>query len=287
LQDLDNKIKNWQQIEAETPGKLAQARENLTALEAQLTVHKERLVVNSRRLRQLEVETADLTQRRITNQTRQLKARNNEEYRAVLKEAETINNQLSSREDELLSLMDENEKMEAIGPGLEEEVKKELEIFTQQASQFESILQEGRKKNLEDEEDRKNLLTLIPAEFLSRFSTVAKNRDGQAMSPMRVDMCGICRLKIPPQLFNELQTGEKMLSCPNCGRIMYWTMDPLFKDFVPVVKTVEGEGDNKVKAKSKSKSKAKSKDNFQEQAEPTDEESSVEEVEEIEESASV
>jgi hypothetical protein len=69
----------------------------------------------------------------------------------------------------------------------------------------------------------------IPNGPLSRYQTVAKNRDGQGMAPVLDGLCQICRLSIPPQLFNDLQRNEKLINCPNCARIVYWKDHPDFK----------------------------------------------------------
>ncbi|MDR1051986.1 MAG: C4-type zinc ribbon domain-containing protein [Deltaproteobacteria bacterium] len=43
-------------------------------------------------------------------------------------------------------------------------------------------------------------------------------------------MCRCCRLSIPPQLYNELQRNDKLITCPNCARILWWMHHPHFKD---------------------------------------------------------
>jgi predicted nucleic acid-binding Zn-ribbon protein len=35
---------------------------------------------------------------------------------------------------------------------------------------------------------------------------------------------------IPPQAFNELIRGDKLLTCTNCSRIIYWGDDERFSE---------------------------------------------------------
>ena len=35
-------------------------------------------------------------------------------------------------------------------------------------------------------------------------------------------VCQVCRMNIPPQLYNELMRLDSMRFCPNCQRIIYW-----------------------------------------------------------------
>jgi predicted nucleic acid-binding Zn-ribbon protein len=231
LQDLDNKIRIWRQTAAEGPAKLEQARERLSTLEAERDALVAKQAENAKARRELEAETADLTQRKATNQTRQLKARNNNEYRAVLKEAETIASTLTAKEDELLVLMDEGEKLQSLLPGLAADCANETLAFADQESTIRAIIKEGQLSEAEALEKRSALLPSIPPAILGRYNTIAGNRDGQAMAPVVQGMCRICRLSIPPQLFNELQKNDKLLACPNCARILYWMHHPAFKDF--------------------------------------------------------
>ncbi|MDR1083577.1 MAG: C4-type zinc ribbon domain-containing protein [Deltaproteobacteria bacterium] len=229
LQKLDNQIARWRQIAAEGPVKLAQAREKLTVLEEKQAALKANLAGNSQRRRELEGESADLVSKKAINQTRQLKAKNNEEYRAVLKEAETIGIQLAAKEDELLSLMEEAEKLDAEVPPAEEACLEEAGIFEELAREIERSVQESLTMEEQSQVARTKLTESLPRDILGRYLTVAKNRDGQALAPVSDGLCQICRLSVPPQLFNELQRNDRLLSCPNCARIIYWPEHPDFK----------------------------------------------------------
>jgi predicted nucleic acid-binding Zn-ribbon protein len=233
LQQLDNKIHLWQQTAANGPEKLAQARQTLAAIESEVSTLKEKISENSKRRRELEAETTDLNQRRSTNQARQLKARNNDEYRAVLKEAENIATLLTGSEDVLLNLMDEEEKLQAKLPDLEASLEIEEKQYQEKAREIELIIAESQKNEASALLERQTLLSVIPADLMSRYNTVCKNRNGQAMAPVADGLCQVCRLSIPPQLYNELQKTDKLLACPNCARIIYWQHHPYFKDFAP------------------------------------------------------
>ncbi|MDR1658017.1 MAG: C4-type zinc ribbon domain-containing protein [Deltaproteobacteria bacterium] len=232
LQSIDDKIKLWQRTAAEGPTKLTLARKQLTDIETELKELNEKFAENRKRRRELDAEIADLVARRATNQSRQLRARNNDEYRAILKEAETIATMLTTREDELLLLMDIGEKMEARVEGLSTDRQQEETIFSEQVKTIESILADNQQNEATALIERSALISNIAADVMSRYRTVARNRAGQAMSPVKNGQCQGCRLSIPPQLFNELQKNDKLLVCPNCARIMYWVEHPYFHEFL-------------------------------------------------------
>ncbi|MDR0620824.1 MAG: C4-type zinc ribbon domain-containing protein [Deltaproteobacteria bacterium] len=277
LQDYDNKIRTWRQTAEEGPAKILAAREKLTALEAQKAGLDAKMAATAASRREMEALTEDLTQRQATNQTRQLKARNNNEYRAVMKEADTINSSLATKEDELLVIMGEAEKLQALLPSLEEEIKVETKIFLEKEAEILAIIAEGQTCETEVTKTRDELRETIPKPFLSRYDTIAQNRDGQALAPVVQGMCRICRLSIPPQLYNELQKNDKLLTCPNCARILYWMHHPYFINFCtepnpqpPTVITDKTErrsksDEGKRKKTSKAKVEKQAKENMEEE----------------------
>jgi predicted nucleic acid-binding Zn-ribbon protein len=232
LQALDDKIKLWRKTAEEGPAKLAEARLRLSALESGIASRTAALAQNRSRRRELEAETADLGERRKTNQSRLLKARNNDEYRAILKEGETIATMISTREDEILLLMDSGEKLEDSLKTLTADARTEAADYEARSKEIESAIGEGRRNAAAAEAERVGMLAAIPPEILGRYATVARNRAGQAMSPVRDGQCQACRLSIPPQMFNELQRTDKIMVCPNCARIMYWVKEPHFREFL-------------------------------------------------------
>jgi predicted nucleic acid-binding Zn-ribbon protein len=233
LQNLDNKIRAWRQAVEEGPDKILQAREKLTALEEERDALEEKIATNARGRRELEAVTEDLALRQATNQNRQLKARNNNEYRAVMKEAENINTSLASREDELLALMAEAEKFQVTLPDVAAEVENESQDFATREAAIKATIDEGNSQGAEAQARRQEIVASVPPAILGRYNTIAQNKDGQAVAPVVQGMCRACRLSIPPQLYNELQKSEidKLIVCPNCARILYWMHHPGFKDF--------------------------------------------------------
>ena len=53
-------------------------------------------------------------------------------------------------------------------------------------------------------------------------------RLGLAVVPVVNGVCKGCHMAIPPQLYNIIQRGLSMETCPSCNRIIYW--EELMKD---------------------------------------------------------
>jgi hypothetical protein len=49
-----------------------------------------------------------------------------------------------------------------------------------------------------------------------------------AVVSVRNGTCQGCNMNIPPQLYNVLQRGQTIETCPSCHRIIYW--EEIMKD---------------------------------------------------------
>ena len=69
----------------------------------------------------------------------------------------------------------------------------------------------------------------VKPEVLKRYGTIRMRR-GLAVVSVRNGTCQGCNMNIPPQLYNTLQRGLSIETCPSCHRIIYW--EDLMKDDV-------------------------------------------------------
>jgi uncharacterized protein len=75
--------------------------------------------------------------------------------------------------------------------------------------------------------ERAVLAREVKPEVLKRYSGI-RIRRGLAVVGVRNGTCQGCNMNIPPQLFNVLQRGTSIETCPSCHRIIYW--EDLMKD---------------------------------------------------------
>jgi uncharacterized protein len=70
--------------------------------------------------------------------------------------------------------------------------------------------------------DRDLMARNIDATLLQRYETIFSRRGGLAVAEARGGTCQGCRMRLPPQLYNELQKHLQIHYCPNCRRILYF-----------------------------------------------------------------
>ncbi|MDI6743539.1 MAG: C4-type zinc ribbon domain-containing protein [Smithella sp.] len=158
----------------------------------------------------------------VKTKERMLEVKNNKEYQAMLKEIETAELSRGAVETEIISLLDELDKLAV-------SVKKDGEILKERQANYEQ-----EKKNIEDdlnavdtdsaqwEQKKIELQKDIPEEMLTQYEKIKKRNKGVGVTSVWKSVCSGCHMNIPPQMYNELQRSEELFSCPNCNRIIYF-----------------------------------------------------------------
>jgi predicted nucleic acid-binding Zn-ribbon protein len=153
---------------------------------------------------------------------RLLEVKNNKEYQAMLKEIEVAESSCGDIETEIISLLEELDKLTVL-------VKKDEETLNQQKKKYE----EEKKKIETDidaidsgfvhwEQKRDELRKKVPGDLLAKYEKIKNRNNGVGVISVWKAVCNGCHMNIPPQLYNELQKSVELISCPNCNRIIYF-----------------------------------------------------------------
>jgi predicted nucleic acid-binding Zn-ribbon protein len=173
-----------------------------------------------RREKDAQLQTGQETLKRARERLFDVKT--NKEYQSILKEIETLEAKNSRMEDEIISLLDELDRVETamkakedelnVGRGHYEEQKAAMaEELDALEKELDGCLQKGAdlKKN-------------ISAGLLRKYEQIKGVGRGLAVVSVWKEVCDGCHMSIPPQLYNELQKSNSLITCPNCNRILYW-----------------------------------------------------------------
>jgi predicted nucleic acid-binding Zn-ribbon protein len=146
----------------------------------------------------------------------------NKEYYAMLKEIEGTRRSNAAREEELLALLvryEETEKRLA-------EQKAELDEVS--AKYRERMVEvEARMGSFDGDigkflARKKQVSSGLEPGLARRFEMIFERRDGLAVVAAKNYSCTGCHMNIAPQLFNLLQREDRIHTCPNCNRVVYF-----------------------------------------------------------------
>ena len=221
LQDRQQKIKQIQ-TEAET---LPLQKKSLEAQLAGSVAGVEVLKQKARKVemdrKKLELDVGTRTESISRLKTQQYQTRKNDEFQAIGHEIERYENEIRKIEDEELELMMEADKLKA-DLGIEE--KKAATVKESVARQTADL--EVKSKTLESRleeltKERAEIAGKIDEDLLGRFERLFKSKGDAVVVPLEHEVCTGCHMKVTTQTAHRAKAGKEIVSCENCGRILY------------------------------------------------------------------
>ena len=221
LQDREQKIRQIQ-TEIET------VPLRRTSLEAQLAAsasavdalkHKARQVELDRKKLELDVGTRTESISRF--KTQQYQTRKNDEFQALGHEIERYENEIRKIEDEELELMVQVDKIKA---DLTEEEKKAAAVNDSVARQTADLDEKSKALQSRLEEltrERAELAGKIDEDLLGLFERLFKSKGDAAIVAIEHGVCTGCHMKVTSATAAQARAGKEIVSCENCGRILY------------------------------------------------------------------
>jgi uncharacterized protein len=223
LQRLDTEIRKITAWVEKVPERLTELDDELTQRQQSLEAEEGNLNELKKRYRAYESDVQTNLSRIGKSNERLSAVKTNKEYQSTLKEIDDVKVINSKLEDEMLLILD-NMDREADALGRK---KKELaEMAETIASERTRLAQEAdlahnQLAGLQAEFEK--TAPKIDAELLEIYQRVKSlQANGLGIAAVRDAVCQGCHLNIPPQMYNELQRGDRLKTCPNCERIIYW-----------------------------------------------------------------
>jgi uncharacterized protein len=225
LQDRDRKI---MRVEAELanigPERIAlenTATNTQTKLDA--AKQKAKQIETDRKKLELEVETKKQQIEKYSLQ--QFQTKKNEEYRALAHEIEMCKEAISKLDDQQLVLMEEAEgatrAMNEIAKAAATALK---DVETAKAALIDKEVR--LKKDLSTlKSDYQKLESAVEEGVRERYVRLRKAKGANTVVGIDRGICGGCHMKLPMQVVLSCQAQQELVSCPNCGRILYFSRD--------------------------------------------------------------
>ena len=221
LQDRQQKIKQIQ-TEIETvplQRKSLEAQLASSAAEVEALKQRGRHVEMERKKLELDVGTRAETIARL--KTQQYQTRKNDEFQAMGHEIERYENEIRKIEDEELELMVEADKIKAELGAEEKKAATVKESITRQTKDLEakSTTLQSRLEELTKESDE--IAGRIEEDLLGRFERLFKSKGDAVIVALEHEVCTGCHMKVTTQTAHRVRAGKEIVSCENCGRILY------------------------------------------------------------------
>lgn len=149
------------------------------------------------------------------------KSTTNKEYQGFITEIKYEEDQISVIEENIIQRMLEfDEIMDKIRKR-ESEFNDIAAEYNDKIKELNSHLDYNQSKVTQETENKAELRNKIPVNLLKIYDNLFHKKAGKAISVVETMFCGICNVKIRPQLLNEIISTDNLFICENCGRILF------------------------------------------------------------------
>jgi len=225
LQDRDQKIRRVEgelaHIGPEREGLRARAAATLSQLEILKT--RARQIESDRKRLELDVDGKKQQIEKYANQ--QLQTRKNEEYRALAHEIDACKADITKIEDQEIGLMEQAEQLQKDNARVSREAGETKKLVDDQVAQLNQREENLKKELAELLQGRAELAAGVEESARVRYDRLIRNKGENVVVGVHNGVCGGCHMKLPPQILVLCLGDQEIITCTNCGRILYYTRD--------------------------------------------------------------
>ena len=225
LQDRDRKLLRVRDelahVAPERQALTDRASSTQTALDAAKLRGKQ--IESERKKLELDVDAKQLQIQKYASQ--QLLTKKNEEYRALAHEIEMAKEAIVKIEDQEIVFMEQAEvaqKQVAEANVAASAAKKLVDGKLGELATREATL---NKELAELESNREELAAVVDDTTRSRYERLLKQKGQNVIVGISHSSCGGCHMQLQRQVVVSCQAEQEIVTCPNCGRILYFTRD--------------------------------------------------------------
>jgi predicted nucleic acid-binding Zn-ribbon protein len=223
LQNLDTTIRRLEkeleaipQRRAEIEGEFDQRAFEIRALESRRDEAKHTRA-------RLENEVVEQRGRAERAERNLMSSKKQDEYTAAIREADAARKQISTLETQILEQMEGLEKAEAALKERADEIATLNSDREARLKAFDETTQEQSQQLITARAERDQVFANLPKPMSAMYSRIsARIRDGVAVAEARNRSCTACFMALRPQVMAEIRRGEEIITCDNCGRILYY-----------------------------------------------------------------
>jgi len=226
LQQIDSRIGALRAEVAALPKEVAAIEAKLAGSKAAVEAAQTAIKADDGARRKHESDIKDQQEKISKYRDQSLKVKTNQEYKALLSEIEHAEKEIARLEDKVLEIM--------VAADARKDTLKQAEArLKADTAENEKEKEHARKQTAEDEKElaglgaqRSQLRSGIGEDTLRHYDRVLKLR-GSALAPVHDNqMCGVCRVILRPQVYQDVMKGEEIMQCDSCQRILYFVPPP-------------------------------------------------------------
>jgi uncharacterized protein len=223
LQNLDTTIRKLEKDQEAVPERRAEIEREFDQRAFEIRALENRRDEAKHTRARLENEVVEQRGRAERAERNLMSSKKQDEYTAAIREADAARKQISQLETQILEQLETLEQAEAALNERADEIASlnsdraaRLKAFDDETGTIGDRLAVARK-------ERDEVFANLPKQMSGMYARIkARIRDGVAVAEARNRSCSACFMSLRPQVMAEIRRGEEVLTCDNCGRILYF-----------------------------------------------------------------
>ena len=221
LQIKDDLLKEIDRIIKEIPERIKEIEQERDGKKIIIENSKKKLEINLKERKKFEGDILQIKDKISKYKDQMNKSTTNKEYQGFISEIKYEENKITKVEESIIEKMLESDDiMQEI-----RESEKEYEgikfEYEKKISDHKSNLEYHINKKQKESKICDTLKVDIPKNLLKKYEALYKNKSGKAISSVETEFCGVCNVKLRPQLLSDLISTNNFITCENCGRILF------------------------------------------------------------------
>ena len=223
LQNLDTSIRKLETEQQAIPERRAEIEREFDQRAFEIRALENRRDEAKHTRARLENEVVEQRGRAERAERNLMSSKKQDEYTAAIREADSARKQISALETQILEQLEQLEEAEAALKERADEIatmnsdrEARLKAFDDQTGTIGERLANARK-------ERDEVFANLPKQMSGMYTRIkTRIRDGVAVAEARNRSCTACFMSLRPQVMSEIRRGEEVITCDNCGRILYF-----------------------------------------------------------------
>lgn len=221
LQQKDDQLKEIATIIQEIPLQIKALEDERDSRSEMIENAKKKLQANIDERKKFEREIAAIKEKIVKYKEQMKKVTTNKEYQGISNEIKFEEANITAVEEKIIEKMvDADEIMGGIRD-TEREFNKIAAEYNQKIKELHDYLEYHKNKLSEETKNKMELRSKVATNLLKAYDNLFAKKAGKVVSFVQTDFCGVCNIKIRPQVLSELVLSNDVLICESCGRILF------------------------------------------------------------------
>jgi uncharacterized protein len=221
LQQKDDQLKEIATVIQEIPLQIKALEDERDSRSQMIENAKKKLQANIDERKKFERDIGAIKEKISKYKDQMKKVTTNKEYQGISNEIKFEEANITGVEEKIIEKMVEADEIMGGIRETEREFTKIAAEYNLKIKELHDYLEYHKNKLNEETNNKKELRAKVAANLLKAYDNLFAKKAGKVVSFVQSDFCGVCNIKIRPQVLSELILSNDVMICESCGRILF------------------------------------------------------------------